>query len=363
MFSTFFSDSQTRNCMQRFSCLIFPTPYRMLVVWLLGCFLQSPNALAQSAKTTGQHINGQLWTDISGQPINAHGGSMLYHKGKYYWYGEIKEGNTWLVKGLQWQCYRTNAGGVGCYSSKDLRKWAFEGVVLPPNATDSASDLHYSGVLERPKVIYNKQTKQFVLWLHIDKQDYSLAKAGVAVSPSPTGPFTYLGSYHPNGQMSRDMTVFKDDDEKAYLVYSSENNATMHICLLTDDYLQPTTHYERIFVRQYREAPALFKWQQRYYIITSACTGWAPNAAMLSVADSIFGKWINLGNPCRGANSQTTFGAQSTFVFPVGKRKKKWYFMADTWNMTQLAASGYVWLPISFAESAPTIPWHPQFAK
>lgn len=73
--------------------------------------------------------------------------------------------------------------------------------------------------------------------MHIDKNYYSLAHAGVAASDKPAGPYNYLGSLRPNDQMSRDMTVFKDDDGKAYLIYPSENNLTMQICLLSDDYL------------------------------------------------------------------------------------------------------------------------------
>ena len=34
---------------------------------------------------------GRPWTDTSGQPIHAHGGSILYLDGIYYWYGENKE--------------------------------------------------------------------------------------------------------------------------------------------------------------------------------------------------------------------------------------------------------------------------------
>lgn len=40
-------------------------------------------------------------------------------------------------------------------------------------------------------------------------QYYEEAKAGVAWSTSPTGPFQYVGSSRPNGQMSRDMTLFQ----------------------------------------------------------------------------------------------------------------------------------------------------------
>lgn len=34
---------------------------------------------------------GKVWLDTSGKRIQAHGGSVLYHEGKYYWYGENKE--------------------------------------------------------------------------------------------------------------------------------------------------------------------------------------------------------------------------------------------------------------------------------
>ncbi len=39
------------------------------------------------------------------------------------------------------------------------------------------------------------------------------------------------------GQMSRDMTLFVDDDGIAYHIYSSEDNLTLQIAELTDDYL------------------------------------------------------------------------------------------------------------------------------
>ena len=62
-----------------------------------------------------------------------------------------------------------------------------------------------------------------------------------------------------DGQMSRDMTLFVDDDGKAYHIYSSEENLTLHIAELTDDYLQHSGRYIRIFHGGHNEAPALFK--------------------------------------------------------------------------------------------------------
>ena len=33
---------------------------------------------------------GQTWLDTEGKRIQAHGGSVLYWEGTYYWYGENK---------------------------------------------------------------------------------------------------------------------------------------------------------------------------------------------------------------------------------------------------------------------------------
>ena len=207
---------------------------------------------------------GQVWNDTDGNPINAHGGGLLYHEGTYYWYGEYKKGETVLPEWATWECYRTDVTGISCYSSKDLMNWKFEGIVLPAVKDDPNHDLHPSKVLERPKVIYNQKTGKFVMWAHVESADYSKACAGVAVADSPTGPFDYLGSFRPNNAMSRDQTVFVDDDGRAYQFYSSEENATLYISLLTDDYLKPSGRYTRNFINLSREAPAVFKHDGKY---------------------------------------------------------------------------------------------------
>lgn len=303
-------------------------------------------------------IPGEIWNDTDGNPINAHSAGILFHEGKYYWFGEYKKGKTWRVEYItSWECYRCNAGGISCYSSVNLTDWKFEGIALEPDKSDSTSDLHISKVLERPKVIYNDKTGKFVMWLHVDSEDYSYARAGVAISDSPTGPYTYIESMRPNNQMSRDMTLFKDDDGKAYHIFSSENNAVMHISLLTDDYLKPSGIEKRIFIDKSREAPAMFKNKGKYYLITSACTGWLPNAAMLASSDTILGDWEEMYNPCVGPKSDSTFIAQSTFVLPVTGKPDSYIFMADRWNKSDLEDSRYVWLPLKINVDSVSIQW------
>jgi hypothetical protein len=122
--------------------------------------------------------------------INAHGGGMLYQKGTYYWFGEHKiaggAGNRAMV-------------GVHCYSSKDLYNWKDEGIALAVS-TDSTNDIAKGCILERPKVIYNKKTKKYVMWFHLELkgQGYKAARTGVAIADKVTGPYTFIKSYRPN---------------------------------------------------------------------------------------------------------------------------------------------------------------------
>jgi hypothetical protein len=255
-----------------------------------------------------------------------------------------------------WDCWRADAGGVSCYSSNDLTHWKFEGVVLPSVPNNIASDLHHSQIIERPKVIYNDHTKQFVMWMHIDEPEYRKAHAGVAVSGSPTGPFQYLGSFKPNGQDSRDQTLFKDDG-RAYHICSSEWNKTLYISLLNDDYTQVSGVYTRNFIGESREAPAVFKRKGKYHIITSGCTGWDPNQAEYAVADSMLGQWTTAGNPCAGEDAENTFHSQSAFVLPVAGKKDHYIAMFDKWQKTDLIHSQYIWLPIRFEGEKMIIDW------
>jgi len=292
---------------------------------------------------------GDNLKDNDGNVINAHGAGVLYYNQTYYLFGEIKNGKTWLVPGQNWEDYRVPAGGISCYSSKDLKHWRNLGIALKPTTGKDSSELDTGRVIERPKVLYNEKTKKFVMWFHSDKNDYQSSKAGIAISDKPEGPYSYLGSVKPNNQMLRDMTLFKDSDGNGYVIYSSEDNNTMHICLLSADYLKPTTQYSRIFIDKRRESPAIFKHGGKYFLITSGCSGWSPNAASYAVADKIMGPWKEVGNPCIGKDSEQTFFAQGSFVLPVVGRQGRFIFMGDLWNKLDLEKSGYLWLPFTVA--------------
>ena len=258
--------------------------------------------------------------------------------------------------------------GISCYSSKDLLNWDYRGNVLPAVQYDVNHDLHPYNVAERPNVVYNEKTGKFVMWLHIDSADYKRARCGVAISDYPEGPFEYINSFRPNNdQMARDLTVFVDDDAKAYLFTSSEDNAVIHISQLTDDYRSKSGTYKRVFVDRYMEAPTIFKRHGKYYFIGSGCTAWEPNAARSAVSSSIWGPWVELGNPCQGIDANSTFHSQSTYVLPVdsgrGGEGSHFLFTADRWTESNLSDSRYVWLPVLFDEKNdnPIIKWRDEW--
>ncbi len=292
---------------------------------------------------------GEIWRDTQGIPINAHGAGFLYDRGTYYWFGEFKVAGSAGNKAHV---------GISCYTSKDLYHWKDRGIALKVSG-DPDSDIADGSIIERPKVLFNTQTHMYVMWFHLELkgQGYKAARVGIAVSKKPAGPYTFLRSFRPNGEMSRDMTLFQDDDGSAYLVTSSEDNRTMHVSRLSDDFLSTTNEFHRIFVDQVLEAPAIFKYKGKYYFVGSHCTGWAPNPAVSAVSDSIFGPWKMLGNPARGPKADITFGSQSTYVLPVYGKKGAFLFIADRWNPGNAIDGRYIWLPIHLESEGFTIPW------
>jgi hypothetical protein len=292
---------------------------------------------------------GQEWYDTDGKPIQAHGGGLLFDGGVYYWYGENKDTTTAFPR------LRTEVIGIGCYSSRDLYNWENHGVVLPAVKDDTSHPMHTSKVAERPKVVYNEPTGKYVMWLHMDDSLYQKARVGVAVSDLATGPFRFLESFRPLGFQSRDMTVFKDEDGKAYLIFGSGWHDRIVIAEMSEDYLsltgEYTTHLHTSGPPEGREAPAMFKRMGKYYLITSGTTGWFPNPACCDVADDINGPYRNMGNPCVGPYAGQTFIGQSTFVLPVQDMEDAYIFMADRWIPTDLKNSRYIWLPIRFDEA------------
>ena len=166
------------------------------------------------------------------------------------------------------------------------------------------------------------------------------------------------------GQMARDMTLFVDDDGTAYHIHSSEDNSTLHISELTDDYLSFTGKYSRVLAGKFNEAPTIFKKDDNYYMISSGCTGWKPNAARSAVTNHPLGSWKDLGNPSSGTKEEVnkTFNSQSTYILPVQGKQDSYIFMADRWTPENAIEGSYIWLPIEFEDNKPTIKWYDEWS-
>lgn len=354
--------------------------------------------------------DGAVWKDTNGKPIQAHGGqvqkmTMPDGSEKWWWIGEDKTTGS-------------HSNGISTYSSDDLFNWTFEGYAMrsvpsrealdtDPYFTALYGDLSpeekdyvylcinkTTAIIERPKMIYNEKTGKYIIWFHADgpteesTSSYAAAAAGMAISDTPNGPFTFIRRsrlhqlpeeeyYEDNGVLdwyeeesnrgfARDMNLFIDDDGVAYIIYSSEENRTMFISRLNDEYTdldvaqdpvglaKNGVDFVRLFPGAQREAPALFKYDGTYYMITSGATGWSPNPARYWKADEILGEWTDMGDPCVGDVDGKTFWTQSTNVIPVDPENGKFIYMGDRWgygkvqdfSAAALADSRYVWLPV-----------------
>lgn len=343
-------------------------------------------------KTSITGSAGERMYDTDGALIQAHGGQITKWGDTYYWYGEDKTDQ-----------YKPT--GVHLYTSQDLYNWEDQGLVLKTMTSkdqfkeDAYFNVLYgslspaeqdeiythidknTAVVERPKVIYNEINENYVMWYHADgplngqggAQSYGKAMAAVAVSDKPEGPFKLIkasrlntsGDYKGESRgMARDMNLFVDADGAGYILYASEENATMYISRLNEDYTDIAARDEeavegrdftRNMVGESREAPAIFRYKDRYYLMTSGCTGWKPNQARYYIADSPMGPWTSMGDPCVEDVNKNTFQTQSTCIFPVDAAKGKFIYMGDRWLTPdmggELGDSRYVWLPVEFGEN------------
>jgi hypothetical protein len=217
---------------------------------------------------------GEIWADTDGNHIQAHGGGIIRIGKTYYWYGEERR------QGLD-----SNYRYVSCYSSKDLINWKFRGDVVK---MADPENLGRRWVLERPKVFYNKRTKKYVMYFHLDNSTYKFASVGIAVSDKPDGQFTYVKSFRPLGHESRDIGQFIDDDSTAYLVFE-DRPFGFRIARLSDDYMN--VEKEMTLVKAHMEGGAIVHYKGLYYSIGSALTGWRANPNKYATAPTLEGPW------------------------------------------------------------------------
>lgn len=205
--------------------------------------------------------NTILRKDTEGNIMDAHDGRLIKFGDTYYLYGTAY-GNT---------------DGYGstnhfhCYKSTDLTNWTACGDILnsPP-----------VGVYYRPHVIYNADTKKYVLWFNWYKTLWS-GQYGVAVSDTPTGPFIIVNE---NASMKfidkglGDHSLFVDDDKQAYIVYTTISDHVITVEKLASDYLSSTLVNSGTILPS-AEACSMFKRNGIYYVLSDKMCQFCPEGS------------------------------------------------------------------------------------
>ena len=240
--------------------------------------------------------NGILWYDTDGNVVQAHAPGFL------------REGNTWYMVGED----RSDSWNpdVNLYASEDLQHWRFMGKIIENGKT--TPELGTSRFIERAKILHNKKTGKYVVWCHWEGNNYGASEAACFVADRITGPYRLQWSGRPLGVKSRDCNVFVDDNGTAYFISTTNENTDLGLFRLSADYLSVKQH-TTLMAGERREAPAVVRVDGLYYMLSSACTGWAPNQCKLSVSKNLRKGWTPLEN----IGDNRAFGTQAAAILKV----------------------------------------------
>lgn len=283
--------------------------------------------LAARAKWTTIR-NGALWTDTEGRTVQAHAP------------GFVRVGRTWYMVG------EDRAGSwhpdVNLYSSQDLVHWKFERKIIENGVT--TPELGRSRMIERAKLMRNPRTGRYVVWCHYESRNYAASEAACFESERVDGPYTLVWSGRPMGIKSRDCNVFQDTDGTTYFISTTEENQHLGLFRLSDDYHSAVEHTQ-LFPGQKREAPAIVRIGQRYFMFSSACSGWAPNQCKVSYSDDLRTGW----SPLKNIGDETAFRTQVAAILEVkGTKQTTYLYVGDRWMDPTLPESKTIIFPITF---------------
>ncbi len=301
---------------------------RNLFMAVAATFMLAPTAIVAKAKDYVTITNGKLWIDTDGNTVQAHGGNILQVGKRWYLIGEDRSG-SWNPD-------------VNLYSSTDLQTWRFEAKVLENKVTHP--ELGRSRMIERPKLMYNKKTKKFVIWCHWESRNYAASEAGVFESDKITGPYKTVWTGRPLGTKSRDCNIFVDNDGTAYFISTTDENTNLGLFQLSEDYheaVKKTVLCEGMR----REAPAIVNIDGTYHMVSSACTGWDPNQAKITTSKSLTEGWA----PLKDIGDRITFDTQASSILTIkGTKGTVYIYVGDRWMDPDLPNSKIIMLPIEF---------------
>ena len=276
--------------------------------------------------------NGNLWITADGDTVQAHAPGFLKIKDTWYMVGEDRS--------REWR------PDVNLYSSRDLQNWSFEKKIIANGVT--SPDLGSTRMIERAKLLYNKKTKRYVVWCHWESSNYGASEAACFSSDRIDGTYRLEWSGRPLGIKSRDCNVFVDTDGTAYFISTTEENQHLGLFRLSDDYLSIVEHTQ-LFPWQRREAPAIVKLDQKYFMFSSACTGLAPNQCKLSWSHDLKTGWSTLEN----IGDDKAFRTQPAAILEIkGSKDTTYLYVGDRWKDPNLAQSKTIIFPVTFTNTS-----------
>lgn len=208
-----------------------------------------------------------------------------------------------------------------CYSTKDLRNWTYHGVVLSmKNVKWADNSSAWAGQVAKhydPEAGKDMYYFYFCSW---DSTDGGRQSIGVAVSDSPTGTFTDIGTALVKGSFTTDQTSAWNDIDPTVWIETDENgqeqiflawgNGKLYVCQLNADMVSVkdldgdgavtfgTDLVSVVPPSSFTEAPWIYRRQDEngkaygdYYLFYAY--GWREQLAYSRTSDLFSGEWEN----------------------------------------------------------------------
>ncbi len=180
---------------------------------------------------------------------------------------------------------------------------------------------------ESQNFIYNPVTNEFVFIAHLEADGgYGTAMTAFA-SGKPGQRWTFHRAIRPEGGDTRDLNVYVDDDNKAYLIAAVNVNADLALYELNESWTDVKRLVCIVNHNSWRELPSMMKVDGMYYLFTSGTAGWYPTQGMYNTAPTIDGPW----SPLRPVGNTTTFSSQSGTVFRLKPESENYYMSTYRW--------------------------------
>ncbi|CAF3846044.1 unnamed protein product [Rotaria sp. Silwood1] len=315
--------------------------------------------------------------------MDIHDGNVIqYEKGGLYYYYGVGYGGCrqFLNFGCAGEFLLGDCGfrinhTINLYTSPDLSRWTFIGDMLPWYGDRPV------GIYYRPKVIYNRYTGMYVLWINrvprtgpFDGPNFIDSSYVVATSRKPEGPFTVVRqkvetlAYGSPG----DFALFVDDDDTekptGYIAYTSIDSLhRIQIEQLSSDYTDTlgTKATTGSITPMNNEAPIMFKRNGFYYLLfgESCCFCREGGNSYVFVSTHPLGPWTDAKydiDPVRNEIihgiiiRRSISGGQESFIVEamLNNSSRAYIFVSDRWGSGPTKATDFqYWQPLQFNDT------------